>query len=132
LVEFFLDGRSGVPPYMQIVQQVKRAILLGRLRIGDQLPPVREVVSTVALNPNTVFKAYRELEHLGVVEMRAGHGTFVRRAPRQVDKSELAAMRRGLLRWMRSAGDAGLDPDSIRALFAEVFQEVQHPREETA
>jgi hypothetical protein len=49
-----------------------------------------------------------------------------------VDKSELAAMRRGLLRWMRSAGDAGLDPDSIRALFAEVFQEVQHPREETA
>jgi GntR family transcriptional regulator len=132
LIEFFLDTRSGVPPYKQIVQQVKQAILLGRLRVGDQLPPVREVVSKIAINPNTVFKAYRDLEHLGVVEMRPGQGTFVRRAPRQVSRSELAAMRRSLLRWMRSANDAGVDVDSIRALFSEAFQELQHPKEETA
>jgi GntR family transcriptional regulator len=128
MIDFFIDGRSGVPPYLQIVHQVKQAILLGRLRVGDQLPPVREVVSKIAINPNTVFKAYRDLEHLGVVEMRQGHGTFVRRAPRQVSSSELAAMRRSLLRWMKSAREAGLDPDSIRALFTETFQEAQRAR----
>ena len=132
MIDFFIDGRSGVPPYLQIVHQVKQAILLGRLRLGDQLPPVREVVSKIAINPNTVFKAYRDLEHLGVVEMRQGHGTFVRRAPRQVSSSELAAMRRSLLRWMKSAREAGLDPDSIRALFMETFQEAQRARAETA
>ena len=132
MIDFFIDGRSGVPPYLQIVHQVKQAILLGRLRVGDQLPPVREVVSKIAINPNTVFKAYRDLEHLGVVEMRQGHGTFVRRAPRQVSSSELAAMRRSLLRWMKSAREAGLDPDSVRALFTETFQEAQRARAETA
>jgi GntR family transcriptional regulator len=132
MIDFFIDGRSGVPPYLQIVHQVKQAILLGRLRVGDQLPPVREVVSKIAINPNTVFKAYRDLEHLGVVEMRQGHGTFVRRAPRQVSSSELAAMRRSLLRWMKSAREAGLDPDSIRALFTETFQEAQRARAESA
>jgi GntR family transcriptional regulator len=132
MIEFFIDGRSGVPPYLQIVHQVRQAILLGRLRVGDQLPPVREVVSKIAINPNTVFKAYRDLEHLGVVEMRPGHGTFVRRAPRQVGSAELAAMRRSLLRWMKSARDAGLDPDSIRALFTETFHEEQRGREQTA
>jgi GntR family transcriptional regulator len=132
MIDFFIDGRSGVPPYLQIVHQVKRAILLGRLRVGDQLPPVREVVSKIVVNPNTVFKAYRDLEHLGVVEMRQGHGTFVRRAPTQVSSSELSAMRRSLLRWMKSAREAGLDPDSIRALFTETFQEVQRARAETA
>ena len=132
MIDFFIDGRSGVPPYLQIVHQVKQAILLGRLRVGDQLPPVREVVSKIAINPNTVFKAYRDLEHLGVLEMRPGHGTFVRRAPRQVSSSELAAMRRSLLRWMKSAREAGLDPDSIRALFTETFQEAQRARAETA
>jgi GntR family transcriptional regulator len=132
LIDFFIDGRSGIPPYLQIVHQVRQAILLGRLRVGDQLPPVREVVTKIALNPNTVFKAYRELEHLGVVEMRLGHGTFVRRAPRQVSSSDLAAMRRSLLRWMKSAREAGLDPDSIRALFTETFHEEQRGRAETA
>ena len=132
MIDFFIDGRSGVPPYLQIVHQVKQAILLGRLRVGDQLPPVREVVTKIAINPNTVFKAYRDLEHLGVLEMRPGHGTFVRRAPRQVSSSELAAMRRSLLRWMKSAREAGLDPDSIRALFTETFQEAQRARAETA
>ena len=132
MIDFFIDGRSGVPPYLQIVHQVRQAILLGRLRVGDQLPPVREGVTKIAINPNTVFKAYRDLEHLGVVEMRPGHGTFVRRAPRQVSSSELAAMRRSLLRWMKSARDAGLDPDSIRALFTETFQDAQRARAETA
>lgn len=93
---------------------------------------MREVVSKVAINPNTVFKAHRDLEHLGVVEMPPGHGTFVRRAPKRVSASELAAMRRSLLRWMNSARDAGLDADSIRAPFTETFHEERRGPADTA
>ena len=62
MIEFHLDPRSGVAPYLQIVQQVKEALRLGVLDVGDQLPTVREVVADLAINPNTVAKAYRELE----------------------------------------------------------------------
>ena len=77
MIEFRLNGNSGVSPYQQIVQQVKSALRLGRLRIGDQLPTVKEVVGNIAINPNTVLKAYRELEHEGLVAARPGVGTFV-------------------------------------------------------
>jgi GntR family transcriptional regulator len=76
-MEFHLDQRSGLPMYLQIVQQVKEALRLGLLDIGDQLPTVREVVAEVAINPNTVAKAYRELEREGLVDARPGRGTFV-------------------------------------------------------
>ena len=65
MIEFHLDSRSGVSPYLQIVQQVRQALRLGLLREGDQLPTVKEVVGQLAINPNTVLKAYRELEHEG-------------------------------------------------------------------
>ena len=67
MIEFRLETRSGIAPYLQIVQQVKHALRLGMLRSGDQLPTVKEVVGSVAINPNTVLKAYRELEHEGLV-----------------------------------------------------------------
>ena len=63
MIEFHLDGRSGVAPYMQLIQQVRQAMRLGLLREGDQLPTVKDVVAEVAINPNTVLKAYRELEY---------------------------------------------------------------------
>jgi DNA-binding transcriptional regulator YhcF (GntR family) len=119
-------------PYRQIIQQVRQAVLTGRLRAGDQLPTVREVVTTIAINPNTVFKAYRELEHEGLVELRQGQGTFVRGGSRTVDSSELAALRRGLLRWMKGALRAGLDPDTLVALYTTALQEAQQMSEETA
>ena len=78
MIRFRVDGRSGVPPYQQIVQQVRQALRMGVLAVGDQLPSVREVVAATAVNPNTVLKAYRDLEREGLVEARAGHGTFVR------------------------------------------------------
>src|ERR1700748_669931 len=81
MVSFRVDGRSVVPPYLQIVRQVRQALRMGVLDVGDQLPTVREVVSAVAINPNTVLKAYRDLEREGLVEARAGHGTFVRQRP---------------------------------------------------
>ena len=77
MIEFYLDAKSGIAPYLQLVHQVRRALKLGALREGDQLPTVREVVTRIAINPNTVSKAYRELEHEGLVAARAGVGTFV-------------------------------------------------------
>ena len=79
MIEFHLDTRSGVAPYQQVVQQVRHALRLGLLEVGDQLPTVKEVVASLAINPNTVLKAYKELEHLGLVAARPGIGIFVTR-----------------------------------------------------
>ena len=80
MIEFSLDGRSGVSPYLQVVHQVRQGLRLGLLREGDQLPTVKDVVARLAINPNTVLKAYRELERDGLVAARPGIGTFVTRS----------------------------------------------------
>ncbi|GAC1432928.1 MAG: GntR family transcriptional regulator [Chloroflexota bacterium] len=118
MITFRLDSTSGLVPYLQIVQQVKHALRLGLLEVGDQLPTVKEVVATLAINPNTVLKAYRELEHAGLVESRPGQGTFVLRTLAGPSLASHAALRRDLLRWIASASEAGLDAESIEALFA--------------
>src|SRR6516162_1666250 len=79
MIEFHLESQSGVAPYLQIVQRVKQALRLDLLHVGDQLPTVREVVEKLVINPNTVLKAYRELEHAGLITSRPGQGTFVTR-----------------------------------------------------
>ena len=116
-IEFRLDPVSGVPTYLQLVQQVERALLLGYLKSGDQLPKVRDVVSDLAINPNTVLKAYRELEHKGIAAGRPGQGTFIEAGVSQVALPELARLRRRLLGWMSDAEAAGLDENSVVALF---------------
>jgi GntR family transcriptional regulator len=123
MIEFHLDERSGVPPYLQIVQQVQQALRLGRLGVGDQLPTVREVVEQLVINPNTVLKAYRELEHQELVVSRPGQGTFVIRTLAAVSLASHAALRRSLTRWLQSAREAGLDDESIVALFNSTFWE---------
>src|SRR5260221_3385142 len=125
MIEFHLDTRSGVAPYLQIVQQVKQALLLGMLQVGDQLPTVREVVARLAINPNTVLKAYRELEHDGLIASRPGQGTFVQRTLAGPSITQQAALRRGLDRWLQSAREAGLDEESILALFNATFRDTQ-------
>src|SRR5262245_65607414 len=110
---FRLDGRSGVPPYLQLVQQVKQGLLLGYLQPGDQLPTVKDVASDLAINPNTVVKAYRQLEHDGLVVPRPGQGTFIDRGVAAVAPGTYAALRRSLDRWLRSAYAAGLDEEAI-------------------
>jgi GntR family transcriptional regulator len=122
VIQFSLDGRSGVSPYLQVVQQVRQALRLGLLREGDQLPTVKDVVGSLAINPNTVLKAYRELEREGLVAARQGVGTFVTRT---LTDSSLAAhepLRRDLGRWLAKARRAGLDEESIEALFASTFR----------
>jgi GntR family transcriptional regulator len=122
VIEFHLDARSGVAPYQQIVQQVRHALRLGLIDVGDQLPTVKEVVAGIAINPNTVLKAYKELEHLGLAAARPGVGTFVTKT--LVDES-LAAhgpLRQSLQRWLAQARRAGLDEESIEALFRDVVR----------
>jgi GntR family transcriptional regulator len=116
MIAFYLDSQSGVPPYLQIAHQVKEAMRLGLLAVGDQLPTVREVVEQIVIHPNTVFKAYRELEHDGLVASRPGHGTFVIRTVPSTSLASHAALRRGLERWLQRAHEAGLDDESILAL----------------
>jgi GntR family transcriptional regulator len=122
VIEFSLDARSGVSPYLQVVHQVRRALRLGLLVEGDQLPTVKDVVASLAINPNTVLKAYRELERDGLVAARPGVGTFVTRT---LTDSSLAAhepLRRELGRWLGKARSAGLDDESIEALFMSTFR----------
>ena len=106
-IEFRLDAASGVPTYLQLVQQVEHALRLGYLKPGDQLPKVRDVVASLAINPNTVLKAYRELEAKGLAAGRPGQGTFVQATLSQVALPELAGLRKSLLGWLAAAGRGG-------------------------
>ena len=122
MIEFHLDTRSGVSPYLQIVQQVRQALRLGFLRVGDQLPTVKDVVAQLAINPNTVFKAYRELEHDGLIAAKPGVGTFVTRTLSDDSLVAHGPLRAELQRWLAKARLAGLDDDSIEALFRDSFR----------
>src|SRR5215467_7144837 len=125
MIEFHLDTHSGVAAYLQLVQQVKQALRLGMLSVGDQLPTVREVVGQITINPNTVLKAYRELEREGLVASRPGQGTFVQRTLAGTSLESHAALRRSLVRWLQSAAEAGLDEESVLALFMSTFRDTQ-------
>jgi GntR family transcriptional regulator len=120
---FRIDGGSGVPIYRQLVEQVRREVTLGRLTAGDQLPPLREVVESLAINPNTVVKAYAELEHEGLVVRRQGMGTFVAAAPPAAVLVAPRAVRESLLRWVRRARGAGLNSEQIRLLVSVALDE---------
>ena len=113
MLDFHVDVSSGVPPYAQLVQQVKQALRLGWLQPGDRLPPVHELAASVAINPNTVHKAYKELEHAGLIAGRPGQGTFVRRSLSQSTPAAVSALSRRLARWIGAAREAGLDDDGI-------------------
>jgi GntR family transcriptional regulator len=132
LIDFRLDVASGVPPYLQIVRQVEDALRLGYLQPGDQLPRVKDVVADLAINPNTVLKAYRELEQKGLVVGRPGQGTFVEATMDVVPLADRAAFRQRLRRWMSDALAAGLDEDSITAIFNLVRHEVTRDAKDVA
>jgi GntR family transcriptional regulator len=122
VIEFHLDTRSGVPTYLQLVQQVKQALRLGILLPGDQLPTVKEVVGSLAINPNTVLKAYRELDLEGLAEGRRGQGTFVSSTLPPLPPDDVKALRSSLRRWIERARASGLDDDNMAALFADTVR----------
>ncbi|MGV9318412.1 GntR family transcriptional regulator [Streptomyces sp. NPDC003660] len=124
---FRIDRSSGVPSYVQIVQQVQQALRLGQLEPGDRLPTARAVVEATALNPNTVLKAYRELESQGLVETRRRHGTFITGtlgtssvdSPWRAELADVAARARA----------AGLEREDLAALFTAVLEDLYSPKE---
>ncbi|MEH0429145.1 GntR family transcriptional regulator [Streptomyces stelliscabiei] len=121
MVEYRIDRRSGVATYVQIVQQTKQALRLGLLEPGDKLPTAREVVEATAINPNTVLKAYRELEREGLVEARRGLGTFVRKSLGSAPAD--SPLRAELDAWAVRAREAGLERDDVAAHFTSVLDE---------
>ncbi len=127
-IEFRLDAASGVPTYLQLVHQVEHALRLGYLKPGDQLPKVRDVVASLAINPNTVLKAYRELETKGLTAGRPGQGTFIQATLSQVALPELAGLHKALLGWLGSADAAGLDEDGMVALFTSALRDFHERR----
>lgn len=122
-MEFHRDSRSGLAPYLQIVQQVREALQLGLVQEGDQLPTVREVVAELAVNPNTVLKAYRMLEYEGLVQGRPGQGTFIVGTLGGPPPETYPRLRRKLLPWLREARAAGLTQEHILALVGNVLRD---------
>ncbi|MBB4891990.1 GntR family transcriptional regulator [Streptomyces olivoverticillatus] len=131
MVEFRIDRRSGVATYLQIVHQVRQALRLGLLTPGDKLPTAKEVVAATAINPNTVLKAYRELDREGLVEARPGLGTFVRRSLARPETADGAPLRAELADWTRRARAAGLDREDVAALITAVLEDSfgEHPQD---
>jgi GntR family transcriptional regulator len=127
-MDFRLDLNSGVPTYLQLVQQVEHALRLGYLVPGSQLPKVRDVVASLAINPNTVLKAYKELETKGLTVGRPGLGTFIQATLGPVALPELTELRRALSGWVADADAAGLDEDGIGALVASVLRDFRERR----
>jgi len=121
MIEYRIDRRSGVAPYMQIVQQTRQALRMGRLAVGDKLPTAREVVAATAINPNTVLKAYRELEHEGLIDSRAGVGAFVRRTLGRLESSLESPLADDLRGWVRRAREGDLERPDIEALMKAVI-----------
>src|SRR4051794_1770774 len=117
MIDFHLEPATGVPTYVQLVQQVHQALRLGLLEPGDRLPTAQQVVAALAINPNTVLKAYRDLEREGLVRARPGLGTFVVGRLRGADPAAQARFRTSMAAWLRSAREAGLSAEEIEAIY---------------
>ena len=128
MFRFRLDGSTGVPPYLQLVHQVRQSLLLGYLQEGDRLPTVKDVAGDLAINPNTVVKAYRQLEHERLTAGRPGQGTFVTGTVTPARPDTHAALRASLERWLRDAGEAGLSDEAVTALIAVARHDMRKER----
>ena len=124
MFRFRLDGSSGVPPYLQLVHQVRQSLLLGYLQEGDRLPTVKDVAADLVINPNTVVKAYRQLEHEGLAGGRPGQGTFIMATAASVPPAQ-QDLRASLEAWLRAAAEAGLDDEAVTALIAVARQDLR-------
>ena len=122
MIEFQLDETSGVATYLQLAQQVHQALRMGMLEPGDRLPTAQQVVARLAINPNTVHKAYRELEREGLARARPGLGTFPSRSSSGIDAATKTRFLTAIRAWLRSARAAGLGPDDIEAIYRTAFR----------
>jgi GntR family transcriptional regulator len=128
MFRFRLDGSSGVPPYLQLVHQVRQALLLGYLQEGDRLPTVKDVATDLVINPNTVVKAYRQLEHEGLAGGRPGQGTFITATSAPAAPEAQEGLRASLEAWLRDAVEAGMSDDAVTALIAAARHDMRKER----
>ena len=126
---FQTSPSSGVPVYLQLIEQVKHAIDIGALRPGDQLPAIRRVAEDLVINPNTVAKAYRDLEHEGVIQLRQGTGAFVTDDGRTRRVAQMKAAQPVVQAAIERLVKAGLRAEEIRRLVeAELLRLGDTPR----
>jgi GntR family transcriptional regulator len=126
---FSLDQQSGVPVYRQIIDGVQAGIALGSLTSGDQLPTVRQVAVDLAINPNTVLRAYRELEIRGVIETQQGTGTFISPQRVNADKAERERQLNQLVSdFVARAGAGGFSVDELMERLREFSPEPEKKR----
>lgn len=115
-----IDSFSGLPPYQQIIEWLRRAILAGQLKGGDPLPPIRELAKILRVNPNTVARAYKELKDDGVIESHPGSGNIVKTgAPSRLDPMREQLIRQAFDDFLQSAGSLGADRETLVNLFKE-------------
>lgn len=126
---FRINPHSGVPLYLQLIEQVRHAIESGALRPGDQLPGIRKVAEDMVMNPNTVAKAYREMEHAGLIVLRHGSGAFIADHHAAVQTRAIQKARTVVQRAVTALRDMGLDEGAIRRLVDSELTE--RPLEET-
>jgi GntR family transcriptional regulator len=121
---FTVDSRTGVPLYLQLIEQVKRAVALGTLEAGEQLPTVKALAVNLTLNPNTVARAYRELERDAIIETSPGRGSFVRKNGTALESrrtvEDVAAIAIGDA--VRQARSMGVASDAVRTLFEDALE----------
>ncbi len=130
MIEFYINQGSGVSPYLQLIKQVEQGLKLGTLVPGDQLPTVKDVVKKVAINPNTVLKAYKQMEAMGIAQPKAGIGTFIVGHFEPLSKEKHLQLRTELLGWIRKAQMSGVDKETIDAIYQECIQQLR--REQVA
>lgn len=124
-MEIQVDYESGVPIYAQIMEQIKHLVAAGRLKPGDQLPTIRQLAVDLRVNPNTVVRAYHELDRQGVISTQQGRGTFIARRP---DERRLVEMRKDRLRAMMGGAllealSLGYEAEEIREAFEKQLEE---------
>jgi GntR family transcriptional regulator len=124
-VQFSLDTQNGVPFYRQVIQQIEYAILSGRMVTGDRLPTIRQLAVDLKINPNTIAKAYNELEIKGIVQTQVGSGTYISDKKPDKDDSKEKKIREVLNRFMREMSDLGVSENKCADLVGEYANKKQ-------
>ena len=113
-MRFLLDTSSGVPVYRQLIQQVENAVVSGRMKTGDRLPTIRALSVELKVNPNTIAKAYNEMEIRGMLKTQVGSGTFISERPPNIENDwKEKKINEALTRFLREMSELGLDRDTI-------------------
>lgn len=123
-MKLFVNPYTGIPLYIQIADQIKKGVLAGILKEGERLPPVRQLAVELLINPNTVAKAYQELEREGIIITRRGSGTFVARAPRKLDRVQKEeTIKRKIQELLAEARLLGISRDDLEEIFLQELAE---------